>query len=173
MCYPDEAYDDSSSLADLYAAALRRSKSELTALVHARLTIDPDSLPKYYQTIFSFPRLRCYTLNVDDLESAVFRRFKFERNIISISAREREGNRLPGVAPHKRLLKMLLLDGDRGYATPKGVQYVVEAKGDVVVIDQNRAMQQLANARPFSDGAPHPWETSQQLHMVEQGATKA
>ena len=31
----------------------------------------------------------------------------------------------------------------------------------------------LANPRPFSDGAPHAWETSQQLHMVEQRATKA
>ena len=42
-----------------------------------------------------------------------------------------------------------------------------------LVIDQNRTMQQLANARPFSDGAAHAWETNQQLHMVEQGATKA
>lgn len=42
-----------------------------------------------------------------------------------------------------------------------------------LVVDQNRAMQQLANPRPFSDGAPHAWETSQQLHMVEQRATKA
>ena len=34
-----------------------------------------------------------------------------------------------------------------------------------LVIEQNRAMQRLANARPFSDGAAHAWETSQELHM--------
>lgn len=111
LCYASEAYDDNSSLGDLYAAALKRAKSELTALVHSRLCVDPASLPDYYRVIFEFPWLRCYTLNVDDLESAASRRFKFDRKIASISAREREINQLPGTAPSSRGLEVVHLNG--------------------------------------------------------------
>lgn len=41
-----------------------------------------------------------------------------------------------------------------------------------LVVDQNRAMQQLANARPFSDGASHAGKASQQVHVVEQSIAK-
>jgi|GEM_PF-3981132 len=41
------------------------------------------------------------------------------------------------------------------------------------VINQNRTVQQLAHSRPFADCAAHAGETSQQLDVVEQGATKA
>jgi hypothetical protein len=88
LCYPGEAFDDSCSLGDLYEAALRRKKTELDTLLHSRLSVDPSSLPEYYKIFFSFPWLRCYTLNVDDLESAVGRRFGIQRQPISISARD-------------------------------------------------------------------------------------
>jgi hypothetical protein len=41
-----------------------------------------------------------------------------------------------------------------------------------LVVDQNRAMEQLANARSFSNGASHAGKTSQQVHMVEQSVAK-
>jgi hypothetical protein len=41
-----------------------------------------------------------------------------------------------------------------------------------LVVDQNRAMEQLANARSFSNGASHAGKTSQQVHMVEQSIAK-
>src|SRR5260370_32059392 len=65
LCYRGEPFDDSSSLGDLYSAALRRNRAELAELLQARLTVDPESLPDYYQRFFNFPWLRCYTLNVD------------------------------------------------------------------------------------------------------------
>jgi hypothetical protein len=41
-----------------------------------------------------------------------------------------------------------------------------------LVVDQNPAMEQLANARSFSNGASHAGKTSQQVHMVEQALPK-
>jgi hypothetical protein len=41
-----------------------------------------------------------------------------------------------------------------------------------LVIGLNRAMEQLANARSFSNGASHAGKTSQQVHMVEQSIAK-
>jgi hypothetical protein len=66
LCYPGEAYDESSSIGDLYGAAMRQKKSDLSNLLQSRLTVCPDSLPEYYLPLFNFPWFRCYTLNVDD-----------------------------------------------------------------------------------------------------------
>jgi hypothetical protein len=41
-----------------------------------------------------------------------------------------------------------------------------------LVVDQNRAMEQLANARSFSNSASDAGKTSQQVHMVEQSIAK-
>src|SRR5262249_47513976 len=65
FCYPGQPYDDSSSLGDLYGAALRQKKNALASLLQSRLTINPETLPEYYLALFNFPWLRCYTLNVD------------------------------------------------------------------------------------------------------------
>jgi hypothetical protein len=111
LCYPDEAFDDSSALGDLYSAALRRSKTELARLLQDRLTVDPETLPEYYQTLFNFPWFRCYTLNVDDLESAVARKFGLERQPVSISARDTDVSNLPGVLFSARGLEVVHLNG--------------------------------------------------------------
>ncbi|MGA2186347.1 MAG: hypothetical protein ABSH47_25305 [Bryobacteraceae bacterium] len=95
LCYPSEDFDDSSSLGDLYAASLRKTKSGLLRLIQARLTVDPDSLPEYYQAFFNFPWSRCYTLNVDDLDAAVARRFSLERPLLTISAMDSAAVHLP------------------------------------------------------------------------------
>jgi len=95
LLYPGEAFDQYSSIGDLYGAALRQKKNELTNLIRSRLTVRPEDLPEYYLPLFNFPWLRCYTLNIDDLESAVGRRFELERPPITISARD-AGDHLPG-----------------------------------------------------------------------------
>ena len=41
------------------------------------------------------------------------------------------------------------------------------------VVNQNRAMQQLANARPLFDQRAHPRKLSQQLDMIQQGTAEA
>ena len=96
LCYAGETYDDSSSLGDLYGAALRQKKSDLSSLLQSRLTVNPDTLPEYYLALFNFPWFRCYTLNVDDLESAVGRRFGLERQLITVSSRNLGAKHPPG-----------------------------------------------------------------------------
>ena len=54
--------------------------------VRARLTVDAQLLPEFYETWFKLPWVRCYTLNVDDIESAVASRFALNRALVSISA---------------------------------------------------------------------------------------
>jgi hypothetical protein len=111
LCYPDETYDESSSIGDLYGAAMHQKKSDLTNLLQSRLTVCPASLPEYYLSLFNFPWFRCYTLNVDDLESAVGRRFNLERPPITISARSSEAELLPGLPPSFQRLEVVHLNG--------------------------------------------------------------
>ena len=68
ICFPEMEFDQSASLSDLYATALRHRKRALTELLAVRLTVDPSSLPDYYRAYFDLPWLRCYTLNVDNLD---------------------------------------------------------------------------------------------------------
>src|ERR1022692_5089285 len=111
LCYPGETYDASSSIGDLYGAAMRQKKSELSNLLQSRLTVAPDTLPEYYLSLFNFPWFRCYTLNVDDLESAVGRRFTLQRPPITISARSGEAEHLPGLPPSSQGLEVVHLNG--------------------------------------------------------------
>jgi len=109
LLYPGEPYDAYSSIGDLYGAALRQKKAELTNLLQSRLTVRPEDLPEYYLPLFNFPWFRCYTLNVDDLESAVGRRFELQRPPITISARD-AADHLPGV-PSAQGLEVIHLNG--------------------------------------------------------------
>lgn len=112
----EEDEPDHSSLPDLYDAALLRAPDRLAAYLAARLRIGEHELPAHYATWFSAPWRRIYTLNVDDLERAVARRFQLPRRLRSISALapcDREGendpdaldvvhlNGLAGEAPHE------------------------------------------------------------------------
>jgi hypothetical protein len=111
LCYPGEPLDEGSSLGDLYGAALSRRKSELETLIRQRLTVDPDTLPKYFDNLFNVPWLRCYTLNIDDLESAVKRRTSMDRQPLSISARDPKFSQMPGLPLGNRGLEVVHLNG--------------------------------------------------------------
>ncbi len=111
LCYPGEEFDASSSLGDLYGAALQRGKADLIRMLQARLTVDPDSLPEYYRSFFNFPWFRCYTLNVDDLDCAVARRFTLERPLLTIHATAAEPADLPGYSYSARGLEVVHLNG--------------------------------------------------------------
>jgi hypothetical protein len=86
LCFGGLSFDPAASLADLYAAALRLRGADLQRLLQRRLTVDPASLPDYYRLYFGLPWLRCYTLNVDDLERAAENRFRLRRVPQTISA---------------------------------------------------------------------------------------
>jgi len=111
LCYPDDPFDNSCALGDLYAAALQQERAALEYLLHTRLIVDPASLPDYYSAFFDFPWFRCYTLNVDDLESAASRRFGPRRPLVSISARTAGVDELPTRGFRERGLEVVHLNG--------------------------------------------------------------
>jgi hypothetical protein len=86
ICFPGAPFEDTSSLQDLYDEALRRHRTDLKKRMTQLLTTNPDSLQDWYETIFSFPWQRCYTLNIDDVDQSVNRRFRLDRGLAPISA---------------------------------------------------------------------------------------
>lgn len=86
LCFPDEPWDEHSSLEDLFCVALAEQRDALAALLKARLTVDPASLPSWYANWFGLPWRRAYTLNIDNLASATTLRFPFMRPLREISA---------------------------------------------------------------------------------------
>ena len=86
MAFPSEPFDERTKLGDVFYAAKSRNPKELSRLVKERLSIDSDTLPPFYGNWFSIPWLRCYTLNIDDLELAVSRQYNVERSIYAVSA---------------------------------------------------------------------------------------
>ena len=86
LLYTGQDFEDGTSLGELYAVAVKRDPRAVQTLLARHLCVDPNSLPEYYRTYFSFPWRRVYTLNVDDLEEAVARRFTLPRRTLSLSA---------------------------------------------------------------------------------------
>jgi hypothetical protein len=84
LCFPGESYDGS-SLQDLFHTASIKQKGKLESFLARRLSADSASLPAWYQAWFNMPWRRMYTLNVDDLESAVSRRFGLGRDVHPLS----------------------------------------------------------------------------------------
>ena len=111
LCYPEAPFDESAPLADLYDAARRRKSPALTELLERRLLVDADSLPEFYRTYFDLPWLRCYTLNIDDLERAIARRFVLQRLPTTISATSKEFGTSPCPRPNQAGLEVVHLNG--------------------------------------------------------------
>lgn len=110
ICFPGSEIDLDSSLPYLYEHALVRHKGQLRDLLIRQLTVDSETLPGWYETAFSMPWFRIYTLNADDLEVAVARRFALPRPIVSISGTEL----VPGREAHGQLsteLEVVHLNG--------------------------------------------------------------
>jgi hypothetical protein len=77
---------DDSSLADLYDVALLKASDRLASYVSTRLRVGDAPLPAYYAAWLGAPWRKIYTLNVDDLESAVQRQFTLPHRLVSVSA---------------------------------------------------------------------------------------
>ena len=86
LCFPGEPFSADSSLADLYSYAQIRRGRQLADLLRELFTVAPESIPDYYRVIFSMPWYRAYTLNVDDLSSAVSSQFTLPRPTKIVSA---------------------------------------------------------------------------------------
>ena len=90
ICFPGDPFEESSTLPDLYDFAMRRSLGQLSELLTRTFTVSGDDLPDWYGRVLSMPWQRAYTLNIDDLEQAVVRKFSLPRAIrpVSFSAGE-------------------------------------------------------------------------------------
>jgi len=85
-CFPKLPYDPTTSLQELYEYALIRHRVELTDILVSSFTVDGDSIPDWYQRLFSLAWFRVYTLNIDDLADATRRRFALPRPLETVSA---------------------------------------------------------------------------------------
>lgn len=86
LCFPGSAPDPDTSLQNIFETAQLQRSAQPKPLLTELLTTQSTSLPNWYKAIFSLPWYRCYTLNIDDLESAVFRSFELPRPIVTTSA---------------------------------------------------------------------------------------
>jgi hypothetical protein len=90
IAFPNDDYDEAASLQDVYEHALNRRRNELFRFLRERLRTRAENLPDYYETWFSMPWRRVYTLNVDDLEHSVAQAFKLPRKMVPIFATRSE-----------------------------------------------------------------------------------
>jgi hypothetical protein len=85
VAFPDEPLDATSTLGEVFDAALRLSRHNTELLLRERLTVDAPKLPRLYEEFFSLPWYRIYTLNIDDLIAAAERRFNLPYDFRIIS----------------------------------------------------------------------------------------
>lgn len=85
VAFPDHE-PDGSQLEDVYECALAADPQRTADVLCARLQVDDRSLPDTFQTWFSMPWFRVYTLNVDDVDEAAQRRFDLPVAVRPVSA---------------------------------------------------------------------------------------
>jgi hypothetical protein len=95
--FPGEPCDSNTRLGDAFFTAKQHSSSETLEFIRTRLSVDSNTIPDFYKTWFSMPWVKCYSLNIDDLEQAAARKFKLQRGVISISATSGETKGVPRV----------------------------------------------------------------------------
>lgn len=94
LCFPQDPYEESTSLTYLYDHALLRHAKKLEELLRPLFTVNADSIPDWYSIYFKAPWFRSYTLNIDDLPAAANRKFKPDRQIVYISGAPSQGDRM-------------------------------------------------------------------------------
>lgn len=120
LSFRDKEFDETAKLQDLFEVGRVRNPKGLRELLRAQLRVDADSVPAYYAHLFSLPWRRVYTLNVDDLPSAVDRRHKLPRRLVSLSAVQWGTSALPARTPD--VLEVIHLNGVLDDA-PDGVTF--------------------------------------------------
>jgi hypothetical protein len=87
VAFPGEGTPDAdSTLGDIYQCAIQQARNRTRDVLTQCLQVDHESIPKVYQTWFSTPWYRIYTLNIDDLDEAVQRKYALPVRIRSLSA---------------------------------------------------------------------------------------
>lgn len=98
IAFGDERFDGT-ALTDVYQAANSKSPTLLQEQLERIFTVDRESLPERYQTWFSLPWHRIYTLNIDDADEALSEiNSDLQLQIISALS-SRPGEEKPGHLP--------------------------------------------------------------------------
>lgn len=90
LCYPNEEFDQTTQLQDIFETAQALRKKELTAILQTSFSIDIASCPSWYHEFLTMPWLRIYTLNIDDLVTKILSDKSLPRPLKSISAMNSE-----------------------------------------------------------------------------------
>lgn len=85
ILYGDEEFDETLPLMDIYQAALKQHLRKVREYFKETFTISADTLPDWYEKYGNFPWKRVYTLNIDDLWSAMQRKFKLDLTMCEYS----------------------------------------------------------------------------------------
>lgn len=86
LAFPNQPIDEESTLGDIYDCATRNAGNRVGEVLNECLKVKSDTIPDPYLIWFSMPWRRIYTLNVDDLDDAVQRKYTLPRPIKSLSA---------------------------------------------------------------------------------------
>lgn len=86
ICYPGTAFDETTSLQDIYDAALQTNRKALDNLMRRAFTVDPLKCPPFYVDVLAMPWARIYTLNIDDLAEKILDSHDIGRPCNSVSA---------------------------------------------------------------------------------------
>lgn len=86
LCFPGKPFSAQSSLPDLYSFAQIRQSNQMSGLLRSSLTVQEESIPDFYRAIFSLPWYRCFTLNIDNVATAVSARYTLPRPTVAVSA---------------------------------------------------------------------------------------
>jgi hypothetical protein len=124
ICYPDTPYDGSSSLSDVYQVALLRHPKALKDLLLQRLNVSPKQIPRFYETYFSLPWRKIYTLNIDNLAQAAAANFPLPVRLYPLSAVSDQDSGAPRRADHIDVIHLNgTLDGIPDKVTFSTLQY--------------------------------------------------
>lgn len=84
--WPDEAFEHGTQLQDLYETVLAHHPKEVARLLEQVFTAKIENLPHWYRGLLSYPWVRVYTLNLDDLVEKVVNDIKSVRDSNTVSA---------------------------------------------------------------------------------------
>src|SRR5258708_20618216 len=110
IAFPGEDYV-ATRLQDVYRVAQLRQPKELLVELGRLYTVATESLEDWYRVWFTVPWVRCYTLNIDNLEVAAASRYDIGLAIRAISATS--GRRVGG-KPDVAALETVHLNGMLG-----------------------------------------------------------
>lgn len=86
IAFPESAFDERTSLQDVFDTARRRNPVATQARMQALLTIDPNAIPTHYLQFLAGPWDCMYSLNVDDLAEVAIRAPSEDLTVRSINA---------------------------------------------------------------------------------------